>query len=187
MTDSINCCPEWKNNITKILITEQEIEARNKELATEISSKYKGEKLLCVGLLNGAFVFTANLLKHLTIPYEVDFMVVSSYGNATTSSGSVKLKKDMSIDPKDRHILIIEDIIDTGTTLAWLTDHLSRKECKSVSLCCLLDKKDSRTSDVKIDYVGFPIKNEFVVGYGMDYANEYRCLPFIGVLDLKDK
>jgi hypoxanthine phosphoribosyltransferase len=183
----LNCCVEWKTQIDRVLFTEEQINTRIKELATQISEKYKGKKLLCVGLLNGAFVFVANLLKYLTIQYEVDFMCVSSYGNSTTSSGSVKLKKDMSIDPKDRHILIIEDLIDTGNTLHWLQGHLENKNCASVSICCLLDKKVSRSINVHIDFTGFECGNEFVIGYGMDYANEYRCLPFIGVLKLNNE
>lgn len=183
MTDTITtCCPEWQKNITKVLFTEEQIDKRVRELANEINTKYNGKKLLCVGLLNGAFVFVANLLKHLNIQYEVDFMVVSSYGSGTVSSGSPKLKKDMSINPHNRHILIIEDIVDTGTTLAWLQEHLNNKHCASVDVCCLLDKKVARTSEVKLDYIGFECGNEFVVGYGMDFNNEYRCLPYIAVL-----
>lgn len=140
------------------------------ELAAEIGRDYAGRKVLCVGLLTGCFVFLSDLLRHLLVPYQVDFMVVSSYGAATTSSGSVKLKKDMSIDPKGRDVLIIEDLIDTGTTLEWIVAHLKTKGCASVRLCCLLDKVSRRTAKVHVDYVGFVCPDEFVIGYGMDFA-----------------
>jgi hypoxanthine phosphoribosyltransferase len=124
-------------------------------MAAEISRDYAGRKVLCVGLLTGCFVFLADLLRHFLVPYEVDFMVVSSYGHSTVSSGSVKLKKDMSIDPRGRDVLIIEDLIDTGTTLAWIVAHLKSKGCESVRLACLLDKACRRTANVHVDYVGF--------------------------------
>jgi len=153
-----------------------------RELAAEISRDYAGRKVLCVGLLTGCFVFLSDLLRSLLVAYEVDFMVVSSYGSGTTSSGSVKMKKDMSIDPKGRDVLIIEDLIDTGKTLEWIVAHLKTKGVESVRLCCLLDKKERRTANVHVDYVGFTCPDEFVVGYGMDFAEQYRCLPFVGVL-----
>ena len=109
-------------------------------------------------------------------------MVVSSYGRGTTSSGSVKLKKDLSIDPHNQHILIIEDLIDTGNTLLWIREHLKTKQCASVKICCLLDKKARRTANVDVEFVGFECPDEFVIGYGMDFADDYRCLPFVGVL-----
>ena len=137
------------------------------ELAAEITRDYAGRKILCVGLLSGCFVFLSDLLRQFLTPYEVDFMVVSSYGHGTETSGSVKLKKDMSIDPKGRDVLIIEDLIDTGTTLAWIVSHLKTKGCASVRLCCLLDKVSRRKAQVHVDYVGFECPDEFVVGYGM--------------------
>ena len=127
-----------------------------------------------VGLLSGCFVFLSDLLRHFLVPYEVDFMVVSSYGSGTSSSGSIKLKKDMSIDPKGRDVLIIEDLIDTGTTLEWIVSHLKTKGCESVRLCCLLNKASRRTAKVHVDYVGFECPDEFVVGYGMDFADQVR-------------
>lgn len=175
-------CPEWAGNIKQILFPEAVIQEKVKEMAKKISEDYKGKRVLCVGLLTGAFVFLTDLLRHFTVPYEVDFMVVSSYGRGTTSSGSVKLKKDLSIDPQGRDILIIEDLIDTGNTLSWIKEHLKVKQCKSVKICCLLDKKARRTAAVDVDYVGFECPDEFVIGYGMDYADEYRCIPFVGIL-----
>jgi hypoxanthine phosphoribosyltransferase len=160
-----------------------------RELASTISSHYlnrppSSSPLLCVGLLTGAFIFVADLLRKLSVPYEIDFMVVSSYGKGTVSSGSgnLKLKKDMSIDPYNRDILIVEDLIDTGHTLKWIVEHLKNKKCKSLKVCCLLDKASRREVDLPVDYVGFEIPDEFVVGYGMDFAEQYRCMPLIGVL-----
>jgi len=177
----------WGKNIGHILFTEEQIQQKVQELASTISTHYNnrpaGSKpILCVGLLTGAFIFVADLLRRLTVPYEVDFMVVSSYGSGTTSSGSVKLKKDMSIDPHGRDVLIIEDLIDTGHTLAWLENHIKGKKVTSLKLCTLLDKVSRREADVPVDYVGFECPDEFVVGYGMDFAEEYRCMPCIGVL-----
>jgi hypoxanthine phosphoribosyltransferase len=130
------------------------------ELAAEITRDYAGRKILCVGLLSGCFVFLSDLLRHVLTPYEVDFMVVSSYGHGSESSGSVKLKKDMSIDPKGRDVLIIEDLIDTGNTLAWIIEHLKTKKCASVRLCTLLDKVSRRKAQVQIDYCGFECPDE---------------------------
>jgi hypoxanthine phosphoribosyltransferase len=177
--------PGWASTIKQILFPESVIQSKVKELAELISKDYAGKNVLCVGLLTGAFIFLSDLLRHLTIPYQVDFMVVSSYGHGTTSSGSVKLKKDLSIDPKGRDILIIEDLIDTGNTLKWIREHLKTKHPNSVKMVCLLDKKARRTVEVEVEYVGLECPDEFVVGYGMDYADDYRCLPFVGVL--KDK
>jgi len=182
-------CPEWSKNISYVLFQEIEIQTRVKSLALLISSYYRREgicgtnrKILCVGLLTGAIVFLSDLLRHFTIPYEVDFVTLSSYGKGTVSSGSVKLKKDLSIDPAGRDILIIEDLIDTGNTLAWLRNHLLHKNCSRVAICCLLDKKARRTANVAIEFTGFNCPDEFVIGYGMDFADEYRCLPWVGVL-----
>lgn len=130
-------------------------------------------------------VFLADLLRHFTIPYKVDFMVVSSYGAATTSSGSIRLNKDMGLDASGMDVLIIEDLIDTGNTLHWIQNHLKSKGCASIKICCLLDKKERRTVPITADYVGFECPDEFIVGYGMDYGEDYRCLPFIGVLKSK--
>jgi len=175
-------CDEWSKNIKVVLFGEDQIQRKVRELAAEISRDYAGRKILCVGLLTGCFVFLADLLRHVLVPYEVDFMVVSSYGHSTTSSGSIKLKKDMAIDPKGRDVIIIEDLIDTGTTLEWIVAHLKTKAASSVRLVCLLDKVSRRKAQVHVDYVGFVCPDEFVVGYGMDFADQYRCMPFVGVL-----
>jgi len=175
-------CEEWANNLKVVLFSEEQIQRKVAELADRINRDYAGKKPLCVGLLSGCFLFLADILRKLLVPYEVDFMVVSSYGHGTTSSGSVKLKKDMSIDPRGRDILIIEDLIDTGNTLEWIVRHLQTKGCSSIKLCVLLDKIERRTANVQVDYVGFQCPDEFVVGYGMDYADQYRCMPFVAVL-----
>ena len=143
------------------------------------------DRLLCVGLLKGAVCFMVDLLRHLTVPYEMDFMVLSSYGNKTSSSGTVKLKKDLGVNPEGRHLLIVEDLIDTGGTLKWLKEYLSEKRAASVRIACLLNKSAGRRADLrdlKVDFVGDECPDEFVVGYGMDFAGEYRCMPFVGVL-----
>lgn len=174
--------PSQAMNIGKVLFTEQQIQQRVRELAEEISRDYVGKDVLIVGLLKGAFLVVADLARNLTIENQVDFMVCSSYGAGTTSSGSIKLKKDIGIDPKGRNVIVVEDLIDTGTTLAWLKQHLLSKDVASLKICCLLDKTARRTSDVQVDYVGWECPDEFVVGYGMDFAEQYRTLPFVGVL-----
>jgi len=134
--------------------------------------------------MNGCVMFLTHLLKNVTFKYKLDTMVVSSYGHSTETSGTIKIKKDLSIDPMGHDVLIIEDLIDTGTTLDWVKKYLEAKKCKSIKLCCLLDKKERRKVNVNVDYVGFDCQNEFVVGFGMDYQDEYRCLPFIGCIDV---
>jgi len=134
-------CPAWSDNLRTVLFTDMEIQSQVKKLAKQICRDYQGRNVICVGLLNGALVFLADLLRHFTIPYKVDFMVVSSYGAETTSFGSIRLKKDMGLDPRGADVLIIEDLIDTGNTLQWIQNHLKGKDCASVKICCLLDKK----------------------------------------------
>ena len=171
----------WKNDIKEVVFTEEQIKRKVKELAAQISEDYKGEKPLVVGLLKGCFVFLADLLREVTIPYSTDFMALSSY-SGSSSTGSVKLRKDLDIEPAGRHILIVEDLIDTGRTLEWMKKHLSSKNCLSVKICCLLSKEERRVTETPIDYVGYTCPSAFVIGYGMDYNDDYRCLPFVGVL-----
>eukprot|EP00343_Euplotes_focardii_P007536 CAMPEP_0205821340 /NCGR_PEP_ID=MMETSP0206-20130828/6960_1 /ASSEMBLY_ACC=CAM_ASM_000279 /TAXON_ID=36767 /ORGANISM="Euplotes focardii, Strain TN1" /LENGTH=277 /DNA_ID=CAMNT_0053116751 /DNA_START=23 /DNA_END=856 /DNA_ORIENTATION=+ len=181
--DSALIPKEWAANIESILFSEAMIRTKVSEMAAQISKDYQGKgPILVVGLLNGSFMFAADILREITVPYELDFMVVSSYGKGTQSSGSIKLKKDLSIDPAGRHVLIVEDLIDTGKTLAWIREHLSSKKCLSVAIATLLDKHSRRTANVDVKYVGYPCPDYFVVGYGMDFADQYRCLPFVGVL-----
>jgi hypoxanthine phosphoribosyltransferase len=136
--------------------------------------------LIVVGLLKGAFVFVSDLLRDLRVSHKIDFMVVSSYHG--TTSGNLVLKQDLSLDPDGKHVLVIEDLIDTGKTLKFMKEHLLTKNPKSVKIACLLDKTERREVDVHVDYVGWKCPDEFVVGYGMDFDNEYRCMPFVGVL-----
>jgi len=190
---SINSdCPDlWRHHIKEVLFSEQTLQDRVKTLAREISADYlkadpKAEIVL-VGLLNGAICFVVDLARHLQVPYTMDFMAVSSYKGAH-SKGTIELKKDLSFDPAGKHILVVEDIVDTGTTLKWLRNYLQSKQIASVKVVCLLDKKEGRkveNSQVVVDYVGFVCPNKFVVGYGLDYDQHYRGLPFIGVLKPK--
>jgi len=177
---------EYSKNMGKILYSAEKIQARVRELGEEISKSYSDLKkpIIVVGMLKGAFMFFSDILRQLSIPCSIDFMTVSSY-HGKSSTGNVQLKKDIEIDPYDRHVLIVEDLIDTGATLQWLVNHLQRKKCKSVKICCLIDKVVGREKGVgpKIDFTGFTLKeNAFVVGYGMDFYNqEYRSLPFVGI------
>ena len=165
-----------------ILYTEIEIQKRVQELAEEISEDYEGEEVIVVGILKGAFIFTADLVRHLTCKNIIDFMDVSSYGSGTISSGKITLDKDLTCDPKGRHVILVEDLIDTGNTLQWIKEYLQSKDTKSVKICCLLDKDVKRKNYIDVDYVGFKCPNEFVVGYGMDYDGAYRNCPHVGIL-----
>lgn len=173
--------PEWRANIKTILFNEEQIALRVRQLGHEISNDYRGKKIVAVGLLKGGLMIMADLLRHLSVRYEIDFMVVSSY-QGTQSTGNVRVKRDLSVDPYGKHVLVVEDLIDTGRTLHWIREYLIAKGCASVKLACLLDKKERRTCDVHVDYVGYECPDEFVVGYGMDFNGEYRCMPFVGVL-----
>jgi hypoxanthine phosphoribosyltransferase len=166
----------------KILINEQKIKNRVKQLADTISKDYLDKNPVIVGILNGAFVFMADLIRNINIPLEVDFMAVSSYGTGTTTSGIVNIEKDLDIDIKNRHVIIVEDIVDTGLTLNYLYKYFNDHLPASIKICTLLNKPDRRIEEVELDYVGFNIDNLFVVGYGIDYANKYRYLPYVGYM-----
>ncbi|CCQ97325.1 hypoxanthine-guanine phosphoribosyltransferase [[Clostridium] ultunense Esp] len=168
--------------IKEILLTEEEIEAKVKELARQITEDYRGKNLMLVGILKGAVIFMAELAKNIDMPILMDFMAVSSYGKSSTSTGVVRIIKDLDCSIEDKDILIVEDIIDTGLTLSYLTDNLKKRGAKSVKIVTLLDKPDRRKADVPVDYRGFSIPDEFVVGYGLDYAEQYRNLPFVAAL-----
>ncbi|ETO32899.1 hypothetical protein RFI_04222 [Reticulomyxa filosa] len=173
---------EFSEKIEEVLYTEKDIDSRVRELAAKISKDYTGKELVVVGLLRGAFMFMSDLVKRITVPIEIDFMVLSSY-HGTESQGSVCVQKDMQIDPMDKDILIVEDLIDTGNTLAWLCEHLKSKKCKSVRLCTLFNKQTTRrVKHVNVDYVGFNCDDKFIVGYGMDFDQKWRNLPYIAVL-----
>ncbi|MFP4456120.1 MAG: hypoxanthine phosphoribosyltransferase [Clostridia bacterium] len=172
-------------DLSRILITQKEIEKKVIELGRLISEDYKGKDLLLVCVLRGSIIFTADLIRALSIPVKVDTIAVSSYGDQTKSSGVVRLIKDLDEDITGKHVLIVEDIVDSGLTLQYLRKMLEQRNPASVKVCTLLDKKQRRVHDQEPDYHGFIIPDEFVVGYGMDYQEFYRQLPYIGVLDQK--
>jgi hypoxanthine phosphoribosyltransferase len=169
--------------IGEILIDEETLAARVAELGGEVSADYEGRDLLLIGVLKGAVFFMADLMRHLTVACEVDFMAISSYGDATDSSGIVRILKDLDISIEGRDVLVVEDIIDSGLTLSYLMRNLESREPASLEVCALLTKPSRREIDVRVRYVGFEIPNKFVVGYGLDFAERYRNLPYVGVLD----
>ena len=169
-------------DIEKVMIEEDEISRRVAELGAEISKYYAGQKVLIIGILSGSVPFLSDLVRKMTGDIEIDFMAVSSYADGTESSGRVKIIKDLNVDIKDRNVLIAEDIIDSGRTIARLCDMLLVREPKDLKICAFLDKPGRRVVDIAADYIGFSIPDEFVVGYGLDYAQKYRNLPFVGVL-----
>ncbi len=173
------------NDIQEILFTGEQIEERICEMAEQITKDYNGKTLLIVGILKGAVLFFSDLAKKLELDVEMDFMSVSSYGRSSESSGAAKLLKDLDSDIKGKDVLIIEDIVDTGLTLNYLVNSLEAREPKSLKTCCLLDKPSRRKIDFAPDYKGFVVPDEFLVGYGLDYASKYRNLPYIGVLKTK--
>ncbi len=171
------------SDIEKVLLSEEEIEKTVKTLAEKISADYEGKKLLLLGILKGSVVFMGDLMKHLTIPTQIDFMRVSSYGHGTVSSGRVNIVLDLfRNDIGECDILVVEDIIDSGKTLSYLVQYLKNKGARSVKTCTMLDKPSRREVDFTPDYVGAKIPDEFVVGYGLDYNEDYRALPYIGIL-----
>ena len=167
----------------RVLITEQDVDARIVELGKKISEDYAEKQVHLICILKGGVFFMCELAKRITVPVSMDFMSVSSYGDATVSSGIVKIAKDLDEKLEGKDVIIVEDIIDSGRTLYYLMDVLKQRKPRSMKLCTLLDKPERRVKDVKVDYVGFNIPDEFVVGYGLDYAQKYRNLPFIGVVE----
>jgi hypoxanthine phosphoribosyltransferase len=170
------------SDLTRVLITEAEIHAKLAELARRIEVDYAGDLPLLVGVLKGAVMVMADLARELRIHVDMDWMAVSSYGAGTKSSGVVRILKDLDSDVKDRRVLIAEDIIDSGLTLSWLKENLELRGAKSVEICALLRKPEAAKIDVEVKYLGFDIPNEFVVGYGLDFANAYRNLRDIAIL-----
>ena len=168
-----------KENVS-VLISQQELEARIEKMAEQINRDYEGESVHLICILKGSIFFTCELAKHLDIPVTMDFMAVSSYGSQTKSSGVVRLIKDLDEPIEGRNVIVIEDIIDSGRTLAYLLDNLSGRAPKTLRLAALLDKPDRRVTDVGVDYTGFVIPDEFVIGYGLDFEQHYRNLPYIG-------
>jgi hypoxanthine phosphoribosyltransferase len=170
------------NDILEVLYSEQQIQDKVKELGELITAEYQGRNPLVICVLKGAFIFMADLVKRLDMPLETDFMAVSSYGHATSSSGIVKIIKDLDTTVEGRDVLIVEDIIDSGLTLTYLVDVLERRNALSVAIVTLFDKPARRTVGLEADYKGFVIPDAFVVGYGLDYAEKYRNLPYVGIL-----
>ena len=173
--------------VIRELISEEKVDARIRELGEQISKDYAGESVHLVWILKGACIFMCDLAKRIRVPLSMDFMTVSSYGSGTQSSGIVRIKKDLDDPIKGLNVLIVEDIVDSGRTLHYLTEVFKERGCKSVRTCTLLDKPERRVVDLDVDYVGFMIPNQFVVGYGMDYDQRYRDLPFIGVVEFTEE
>ncbi|NMB15529.1 MAG: hypoxanthine phosphoribosyltransferase [Firmicutes bacterium] len=171
-----------QEDIQEVLLDEEAILGRVRELAEGISEDYAGCDLVLICILKGAAIFLADLVRHITIPITLDFMATSSYGRGTESTGVVRILKDLDEPVEGRHVLIVEDIIDSGLTLKYLYDNLASRHPASLKICTLLDKPERRLVNIKADYNGFLIPDEFVVGYGLDYAEKYRNLPFIGIL-----
>ena len=170
-------------DISKVLFNEVELHGACKRLGEQITRDYEGKDLLVVGILNGAIVFCTDLMRQIDRQINIDFMSVSSYGEGTVSSGKVKVMKDLNGSIKGRNVLIVDDILDTGKTMLHLVDMQQQRDPASLKICVLLDKPARREEDIYADYVGYTIPDAFVVGYGLDYAEKYRNLPYIGVLD----
>ena len=166
----------------EVLLPEEKINARIRELGEQISKDYAGKNVHLICILKGGSFFMCELAKRITVPVSMDFMSVSSYGSSTTSSGTIKIKKDMDEPIEGKHVLVVEDIVDTGKTLSYLVELLKDRGAADVKLCALLDKPERREVDIRADYIGFQIPDEFVVGYGLDYDQRYRNFPYIGIV-----
>ena len=169
-------------DIEKILFTEEELKTRVKELGAQITKDYQGKNLAVASVLRGSYIFMADLTRAIDLPISVDFMAVSSYGSGTVSSGQVEIKKDLSDSIEGKDLLIVEDILDSGNTLYYLMDVLRVRKPASIKICTLMDKPDRRTQPITAEYIGFTIPDAFVVGYGLDYDEKYRNLPYVGIL-----
>ncbi|MBP7309936.1 MAG: hypoxanthine phosphoribosyltransferase [Candidatus Cloacimonetes bacterium] len=169
-------------DISAVLFDEYKIQTRIREIGLEISNAYRGKRPVLIGILKGGFIFLADLVRSISIPIELDFMAISSYGSGTATSGVVKIRKDLDIDVSGKDVIIVEDIVDSGLSLQYIKDYIGKHNPASLKVCVLLDKPAAHKIDVKFDYVGFEVGNEFVVGYGLDFAENYRNLPYIGIL-----
>ncbi len=167
----------------RVMLSEEELEGRIAELGAQISADYEGESVFLVCILKGAAFFACELAKRITVPVTIDFMATSSYGSGTVSTGEIQIKKDLDLGVEGRNVIIVEDIIDSGNTLNYLSELFKGRRAKSVRLCAMLDKPDRREVDVDMDYIGFTIPDAFVVGYGLDYDQKYRNLPYIGIVE----
>ena len=171
-----------REDILKVLLTEEQLREKVSELGARITEDYRGKRPLFLGVLKGCFVFMADLMRAVHLPCAIDFMAVSSYGSGASTTGAVRITKDLSRDIEGEDVIIVEDILDSGVTLHYLRDYLTRRRPASIRIVTLLDKPERRKADVKADYCGFAVPDEFVVGYGLDYAERYRNLPYIGIL-----
>ena len=172
----------FDNDIQEVLFSEEQLKNRVREIAQQITADYQGKEIMLISVLRGSFVFMADLCRAIDLPCTLDFMAVSSYGKGTKSSGQVQITKDLSEDISDRHIIVVEALLDSGNTLSYLLKILENRHPASIRLCTLLDKPDRRVKPVEVHYSGFTIPDAFVVGYGLDYAEKYRNLPYIGIL-----
>ena len=171
-----------EKDIDRVFFSGEELQARVREIGAQITRDYEGKDPLFVGILKGSFVFMADLMRSVDLYCDIDFMAVSSYGSGTTTTGAVKINKDLTYSVEGRHIILIEDILDSGVTLSYLRNYIEARKPASVRICTLLDKPARRKADIQPDYVGFECPDAFIVGYGLDYAERYRNLPYIGVL-----
>lgn len=171
-----------ENDIKEILYDEEELRKKIKEMGKKISEDYKGKDLILIGVLKGSVIFMADLMKEINIPCNMDFMAVSSYGNSSETSGVVRILKDLDFEIENRDVLIVEDIIDSGITLRYLVDYLKGRKPASIEIVCLLNKQERRKADINVKYIGFDVPDYFIVGYGLDYAEKYRNLPYIAIL-----
>lgn len=172
-------------DIKNVLFTEEEIDIKIREMGKKISEDYEGKELLVIGVLKGSVIFTAELVKRISIPCSMDFMAVSSYGDSSETSGVVRILKDLDHSIEGKDVLIVEDIIDSGVTLNYLLNYLKARKARSIEVVALLNKPDRRVVEIDVKYLGFEVPDEFLVGYGLDYAEKYRNLPFVGILDKK--
>ncbi len=171
------------DTVGTVLITEEQIKARAKEIGRQISEEFAGEEVMLIGILKGAMMWMADVMKNITLDCTIDFMACSSYGSSTKTSGVVKINKDLDSDIEGKNVIIVEDIVDSGITLSYLEKYLANRGPKAVRLCALLDKPSGRRNDLKADYVGFEVEDLFIVGYGLDYNQKYRNLPYISYLN----
>lgn len=174
-----------KEDIEKVILSEDEILKKISEIGAKISRDYEGKDLMLIGVLKGSVIFMADLLKKITIPCTMDFMAVSSYGSSTTTSGVVRILKDLDFEIEGKDVLIVEDIIDSGITLRYLMEYLKGRKPASIEIACLLNKPERRKVEINAKYIGFDVPDYFLVGYGLDYAEKYRNLPFVGILNEK--
>lgn len=169
----------------EVMISEEQLKQRIKEIGKQISEDFKGEEVLLIGILKGAVLFLSDIIREITIDVKIDFMAVTSYGASTKSSGVVRILKDLDTGIEDLNVIIVEDIIDSGVTLHYLRDYLLGRKPKCLKICTLLDKPERREADIKADYTGFEVENKFIVGYGLDYDQKYRNLPYVTCLEVK--